>query len=199
MVHIVTDPPSQTGGAAQQLLRLQNDFHARLAVETMHYLRGLQSALGPAAPGTVLVPRRGATLRATAEPGTQVRLHVEVANAQAVHCVVSPALSPLVAASGVTWFAAANVDPPYLLIAPGETEAAALDIAVPAALPTGDYRGVLLMHGAPDGVPVTIRVASTPTKRAVATKRPAKASAAVRKTPGTARKATARRPGGTTS
>ncbi len=99
----------------------------------------------------------------------------------------------------MTWFAAANVDPPYLLIAPGETEAAALDIAVPAALPTGDYRGVLLMHGAPDGVPVTIRVASTPAKKAVATKRPAKASAAVRKTPGTARKATARRPGGTTS
>ncbi len=160
MVHIVTDPGGEAGATAQQLLRLQNDFHARLTVETLHYLRGLQSALGPAAPGTVLVPRRGATLRASTEPGQQVQLRMEVANAQAVHCVVSPALSPLVAASGVTWFAAADVDPPYLLIAPGGSEVAVVDIAVPVTLPAGDYRGMLLMHGAPDGLPVSIKVVS---------------------------------------
>jgi hypothetical protein len=157
-VRIPYDPSAQAADASARLLRLQNEFYARLSEETVNYLRNLGGVLAPAAPGTVLLPDPGAELTATAAPGETVALAVEVVNEQVVHCVVTPTLSTLVDRTGVTWFPAARAVPPYLAVPPGQVERAALEIAVPDELPAGDYRGVLLLHGLPHGLPVTITV-----------------------------------------
>lgn len=158
MVRISTDPGGRSAEASAQVLRLQNDFYARLAEETLNYLRGLQGVLVPAAPGTVLLPEPGAALGAAGRPGDAVGLTLEITNDQPVHCVVTPALSSLVSPSGVTWFPSARVHPAYLLVPPGRTETSHIELTLPAELPVGVYRGVLLLHGAPQGVAVTITV-----------------------------------------
>jgi hypothetical protein len=158
MIRISGEPPESPGGPMAELFRLQTDFQARLADETLRYLRSLQTVLGPAAPGTIVVPEADALLQAEGGPGETVSIHVDVQNLQQVHCVVTPMVSPLVNATGVTWFAEAEVRPAYLLVPPGRTAAAELRLAVPAALPAGDYRGALLLHGGREGIPVLVRV-----------------------------------------
>ena len=54
-------PTTPAGGPAArfgELMRLQTEFQARLAEETLRYLRRLQGAAAPAAPGTVVMPGR---------------------------------------------------------------------------------------------------------------------------------------------
>jgi hypothetical protein len=161
VIRIPADGPGQEG-PAQQLLRLQNDFHARLAEETLRYLRGLQTALGPASPGTVLTPEPGRTLQARGRPGGTVEVRLEVRNEQAAHCVVTPAPSPLVASTGVTWFPQAELRPPYLLVAPDDAQELVVTLQVPEDLAPGLYRGALVLHGAPSGVPLVVRVEADP-------------------------------------
>jgi hypothetical protein len=56
-------------------------------------------------------------------------------------------LSPLASGIGVTWFPAATFDPPTALLASGNTVTVKCDIAVPEAIPAGNYRGGLVLHG----------------------------------------------------
>jgi hypothetical protein len=168
MIRISGDPSGEAADAFAHMLRLQNDFYARLTEETLNYLRKLQGVLGPAAPGTVLVPGPDDALAESACPGDHVQLKLEVTNDQPVHCVATPALTVLVSASGVTWFPAAQTQPAYLLIPPGRTEAAAIELAVPAQLPPGVYRGVMLLHGSPHELPVAITIEDVPPEPAAA-------------------------------
>lgn len=180
------DPGDGPSSAFGDLLRLQTDFQARLAEETLRYLRRLQGAAAPAVPGTVLLPDGEVELRASGAPGTAVELRLEVENRQRVHCVVSPMLSTLVAASGVTWFPAATPDPASTLLAPGETRELTVEVPLPAELPSGAYRGALILQGFRDGaLPVAIE-AKAP--RAAPRKRPAaRRASSARPRPGGAR------------
>ena len=60
---------------------------------------------------------------------------VEVENRQRVHCVVTPMLAPLVAASGVTWFPAAAPEPASTLLAPDESRELTIDAAAAGRAP----------------------------------------------------------------
>jgi hypothetical protein len=166
------DPGEGLGGAFADLLRLQTDFQARLADETLRYLRRLQGAAAPAVPGTVLLPDGEVELRGAGVPGTAVQLRVEVENRQRVHCVVTPMLTPLVAASGVTWFPAAAPEPPSMLLAPSESRELAIELPLPDELPTSLYRGALILQGFRDGgIPVAIEAEApraAPAKRRAA-------------------------------
>lgn len=166
------DPGEGLSGAFADLLRLQTDFQARLADETLRYLRRLQGAAAPAVPGTVLMPDGEVELRGAGAPGTAVALGVEVENRQRVHCVVTPMLTPLVAASGVTWFPAAAPDPASTLLAPGESRELTIELPLPAELPPSLYRGALILQGFRDGgIPVAIDAEaprSAPAKRPAA-------------------------------
>lgn len=158
-MRIPNEPDGPSGAPFDQWVQLQADFQARLAEETLKYLRRLQHAASPSAPGTVVVPGEHAELRATASAGQRVRLTLEVENRQRVHCVVSPALTPLVATSGTTWFPAAEPSPPLALLASGAVEELSVDLAVPDKLTAGTYRGLLLLQGFSDsGVPVAVEV-----------------------------------------
>ncbi|HEX2045022.1 MAG TPA: hypothetical protein VHF23_05275 [Gaiellaceae bacterium] len=160
-VRVPNEPESGPSGAFAELFRLQTEFQARLAEETLRYFRRLQGAAAPAAPGTVLVPDAETELRASAPPGGVVELRLEAENRQRVHCTVAPALTPLVDASGATWFAAADASPASALLAPGEVRTLVVDLPVPRELPLGEYRGALLLQGFRDGaVPVTVSVRS---------------------------------------
>jgi hypothetical protein len=158
-VRLTNDPnPSSSGGFAD-LFRLQADFQARMARETLHYLRRVQGALSPAAPGTVVAPDGETGLVGSAPPGGSVRLRLEIENRQRVHCVVTPMLAPLVEASGTTWFPSAEVSPAAPLVPPGEVATLTLLLPVPRELPTGTYRGALLLQGFRDGgILVTVNV-----------------------------------------
>lgn len=80
-------------------------------------------------------------------------------NRQRVHCVVTPALSPLLDDAGTTWFPAAESSPPALLLAPGEVSSIAVQVELPNELPHRTYRGALLLQGfRHGGVPVAIAV-----------------------------------------
>jgi len=145
----VSNEPGGTGpgGAFAELFRLQSDFQARLAEETLRYLRRLQGAVVPAAPGTVVMPAAGGELKAAGEPGGRVELSVEIENLQRVHCMVTPQLTPLVSTAGVTWFPAAELTTASRLVAPGGVERIVIPLPIPAELPPGDYRGALLLQG----------------------------------------------------
>ena len=147
-MRVTNDPggPQGAAGAFSELFRLQSDFQARLAEETLRYLRRLQGAVVPAAPGTVVLPTEGMSLQGLAEPGGTAELMLEIENLQRVHCMVTPQLTPLVSAAGVTWFPAADTTTSRLL-APGAAERVPLRFAVPAELPPGEYRGALLLQG----------------------------------------------------
>lgn len=155
------DPGGGGGGSLGELLRLQTQFQARLAEETIAYLRRLQGAAAPNAPGTVVVPAEGESLAARGAPGGVAELVIEIENRQRVHCMVTPQLGPLVDATGVTWSPAVEAAPPSQLVGPGEVTALTLHVAIPPELPTGTYRGVLILQGFRDGgVPVSVEVAA---------------------------------------
>lgn len=160
-VRVSNEESSGLGGAFADLLRLQTEFQARLAEETLRYLRRLQGAGAPAAPGTVLSPAAGVVLEASGAAGSTVVLRLEIENRQRVHCVVTPLLAPLVDAAGTTWFPAAEPSPGSTLLAPGQARALEVAVTVPPELQPGTYRGALLLQGFRDGgVPVAIEVAA---------------------------------------
>jgi hypothetical protein len=176
-VRIPNDPDSGPGGAFGELLRLQTEFQARLAEETVKYLRRLQGAGMPAAPGTVVRPDAGVELRADGAPGGTATLSLEISNLQRVHCIVTPMLEPLVEASGVTWFPELEPAAGSTLVAPGESRPLALQLRVPVDLPRGTYRGALVLQGFRDGaLPVTVAVEppAPPARKARTRKAPAK-------------------------
>ncbi|MDQ3670212.1 MAG: hypothetical protein M3377_08055 [Actinomycetota bacterium] len=165
-MQIPNDPGSGAGGSFRDLLRLQTEFQARLAEETVKYLRRLQGAGMPAAPGTVLRPEEGAELSGKGAVGSTVHLELEVVNRQRVHCIVTPMLETLVDASGVTWFP--EVDPAVgsTLVPPNESRPLALSLRLPGDLPPGTYRGALLLQGFRDGaVPVAVEVEAPAARR----------------------------------
>jgi hypothetical protein len=158
--------PNEPGGGAanvfSDLLRLQSEFHSRLAEETLRYFRRIQGSAVPAAPGTVMLPDGSVELRASGEPGSAVNLEIEIENLQRVHCMAAPMLSPLVDQSGATWFPACDYFLPAL-VAPGEIAALKIAFPIPPNLPSGVYRGALVLQGFRQGaVPVTVSVAGQP-------------------------------------
>jgi hypothetical protein len=158
-VRVPNDPSGTPGNPLSELVRLQTEFQARLAEETISYLRRLQGAAAPASPGTVVMPDGDGTLQAATKPGGSAALELEIENRQRVHCMVTPALGQLVAASGVTWMPAAEATPPSLLVAPEQVATIALAVAVPPELPPDTYRGMLLLQGfRQGGIPVAIAV-----------------------------------------
>jgi hypothetical protein len=170
-MRIPNDPSDDRGGAFGELLRLQTEFQARLAEETIRYLRRLQGAGMPAAPGTVLRREDGAELAGEGAPGGTAALELEVENRQRVHCMVTPMLEPLVEASGVTWFPAVEPAPGSILVPPGEVRRVELPVQLPAELPAGTYRGALVLQGFREGavpVAVTVREAARARRRATA-------------------------------
>jgi hypothetical protein len=186
-VRIPNEPANESGGALGELLRLQTQFQARLAEETMSYLRRVQGAAAPAAPGTVLLPDRDATLAAEGRPGESAELRLEVENRQRVHCMVRPMLGELVDATGVTWRPDAQADPPSRLVAPDEAAELSIAVMLPSELPAGTYRGALLLLGfRNDALPVAISVGEA--------KAPAKAKARAPRTRPKASAATKARP-----
>lgn len=150
-LRVANQPGTGAGDQFSELLRLQSEFHGRLTEETLRYLRRLQGAYAPAAPGTVVVPASAGELRATAPPGGSFDLAVEIENRQRVHCMVTPTLAPLVGASGITWFPEAEMAPPQSLLAPDEVARLSVKVALPANLPLGAYRGALILQGFGDG------------------------------------------------
>jgi hypothetical protein len=197
-MRVPNDPGDGNRGAFGELLRLQTEFHARLAEETIRYLRRLQGAGMPAAPGTVVHPNEAGELHASGRPGEVVTLDLEVENRQRVHSMVTPLIEPLVEASGVTWFPELEPAPGSELVPPGEVRQLVLPVRVPPGLPPGTYRGALVLQGFRDGaLPVAVEVKrpaaskrSSGTRRATAAKRPAAAkrpTAAKRATPATPR------------
>jgi hypothetical protein len=141
------------------LLRFQAEFQARLAEETLRYLRKLHGTIGPATPGTVVAADSGTALGLEGHPGARVEETIEIENRQRVHAVATPALTPLVSAAGATWFPAVEVSPASVLVPPDETAAVSLAIDLPGALEPGVYRGALLFQGFRDGgIPVTVTV-----------------------------------------
>jgi hypothetical protein len=161
------------------LLRLQAQFQARLAEEALGYMRRLQGATAPAAPGTVLVPDPDTTLEARGRCGGTVELRVELENRQRVHCMVRPLLGELVSAQGVTWHPEAEVHPPTRLVAPGETAEVVIAVVLPPVLPAATYRGSLVLLGfRKGGLPVSITAETAESEPA--SPAPAKAKAAGR-------------------
>jgi hypothetical protein len=155
----VSNEPGGPSGAFAEMFRLQADFQARLAEETLRYLRRLQGSVMPAAPGTVVMPSQDSELRLDAEPGARAELAVEVENLQRVHCMVTPQLTPLVSTAGVTWFPAADPVTISRLIAPNAIERLGVTLAIPQDLPTGEYRGALLLQGfRKNSLPVVVSV-----------------------------------------
>jgi hypothetical protein len=156
-MRVESDPPDEQRGPLSELLRLQSEFQARLADETLRYLRRLQGAFAPAAPGTVVRPDGDGELRASGRPGQRVTLRLEAENRQRVHCLVTPMLTPLVARTGTTWFPAADPSPAATLLAPGEVGTVTVELVLPAELPADVYKGALVLQGFREGgVPVTI-------------------------------------------
>lgn len=157
------------GGGFAELLQLQAEFQTRLSEEVLRYLRRLQGVLEPHAPGTVVQPEGDATLAGSVRPGTTLTLSVEVENRQRVHTVLTPALTPLVANTGVAWFPSASATPPYGFIAPAETVSLTVSVAAPDGLPPGQYRGLLVLRGfGAGGLPVVLDVSTADSAEAPA-------------------------------
>jgi hypothetical protein len=158
-VRIPNEPESGDAAAFGELLRIQSEFQTRLAEEALKYLHRLQGTAMPASPGTVMVPGEASELRASGRPGESVELRLEVENRQRVHCSLAPMLTPLVGASGVTWFPATEPSPIVALIAPGEVTPLVIGVPLPPKLPPGTYNGALLLQGFREGaVAVTVVV-----------------------------------------
>jgi hypothetical protein len=172
MARVSNETGGGQGGVFGELVRLQTEFQARLAEETLQYLRRLQGAAAPATPGTVLLPDEGTLLRGTGSRGSVVELSLEIENRQRVHCLVSPLLGPLVNPDGVTWFPEVEALPSTALVPPGEARQQRLRVVVPMDIPFATYRGALLLQGFGDGaVPVAIEVPEPTTARPAARRR----------------------------
>jgi hypothetical protein len=178
----VSNEPDEGGGitgAFGEMLRLQTDFHARLADETLRYLRRLQGAMGPAAPGTVVLPDEGVVVRATGRPGGTTTLRLEVENLQRVHCMITPHLTPLVGRTGATWFPEVTGSGSSTLVAPDSLHVLEVQLHLPDQLPDDVYAGALVLQGFRDGaVPVAIEVGTPPTGK------PAREKGSTRAEPG---------------
>jgi hypothetical protein len=159
-MRVINDPgPEAAGGAFAELLRLQGEFQARLADETLRYLRRLQAMTGPSNPGTVVRAADGEQLEASAQTGERVEFALEVENRQKAYGSVAPALTPLLGDDGTSWFPAAEVRPPSTLIPPAEVVEIVVSVDVPEQVPAGRYRGALLLQGfRQDALPVVIKV-----------------------------------------
>jgi hypothetical protein len=158
-VRVPNEPEGEAASAFGELLRIQGEFQTRLAEEALKYLHRLQGTAMPAAPGTVMVPGASAGLRAAGRPGESVELRLEVENRQRVHCSLAPTLTPLVSASGTTWFPAAEPSPVITLVAPGEVAPVLIRLPLPSNLPAGTYNGALVLQGFREGaVAVTVVV-----------------------------------------
>jgi hypothetical protein len=158
-LRVPNDPSEGPGNTLSEFVRLQTEFQARLAQETISYLRRLQGAAAPAAPGTVVMPDPDGTLEAGGRAGGSTRFELEVENRQRVHCMVTPVLGSLVSASGVTWTPEAEIVPLSLLVAPEQVVQLAVSVALPPELPAGAYRGSLILQGFREGgVPVLVTV-----------------------------------------
>lgn len=158
-MRVTNETERNVGVAFAELLRLQTEFQTRLTEETLNHLRRIQAAAMPVVPATVAMPGGDSELRANGSPGTTVELTLELDNRQRVHCVVTPMLSPLVAASGVTWFP--STDARILLLVPDEVVQTRIPVELPEELPVGVYRGALLLHGFHAGaIGVVIEVTS---------------------------------------
>jgi hypothetical protein len=157
----ITNDPGGAGptGALAEMFRLHSDFQARLAEETLRYLRRLQGAVVPSAPGTVVMPGDDVQLNGAGQPGGVAELAFEVENLQRVHCLVTPQLTPLVSSTGVTWFPAIEPANASRLVAPNAVERIALTLQIPEPLPNGEYRGALLLQGfRQNSLPVLVTV-----------------------------------------
>jgi hypothetical protein len=157
-------------------IRLQMEFQARLADETLRYLRRLQGVWAPVTPGTVLLPESGTELRAEAVPGSSFEVALEVENCQRVYSVAAPVLDPLISSTGTTWYPEADFSPTFALIAPDNTIKFVARVSVPALLPAGTYIGALALRGlrqraflltvsvGSDDTPTTASAPATPTE-----------------------------------
>jgi hypothetical protein len=155
----VTNESEGSGGAFAELVRLQTDFQARLADETLRYLRRLQGLSGPSAPGTVIAAAKGLEVKAQGQEGGSVAVTLEVQNMQPVYCVVLPQLTPLVSQSGTIWLPVTDSGSGSMLVAPGAVVAIAFSIGVPDTLTAGTYRGALILQGFREGaIPLTIEI-----------------------------------------
>jgi hypothetical protein len=170
-MNVTNDPSEQMpDGPARDLMRLQVDFHARLAEETTRYLRRLQAMLSPAAPGTVVRSDGAECLGAAGRPGDTVTLRVDVENRQASHCMVTPMLSVLADDGGTTWFPDADLVPASALLAPNEKRVLEVHLPLPEDVPPGSFRGVLILLGfRASGIPVLIDVTPDGRKKSRAT------------------------------
>ena len=158
-MHASSDPEQSPSSPIGEILRLQTEFQARLAKETLGYLRRLQGALSPSAPGTVLSTQGEAALSASGRPGDAVDLRLEIENRQRAHCVATPMVSPLMDETGVTWMPAVETAPPSALLPPGQSTAIVMRLSIPFELAPGNYRGTLVLQGIrPRGIAVTISV-----------------------------------------
>lgn len=166
----VSNDPERGGGpsgAFAEMFRLQAEFQSRLAEETLRYLRRLQGAVVPSAPGTVVVPAADSALETSGAPGTTAELALEIENLQRVHCLVTPQLTPLVGSSGVTWFPAVESTTASKLVAPSAVQEIRLAFTIPPELPPDDYRGALVLQGfRQNALSVVVHVGSEATRRA---------------------------------
>jgi hypothetical protein len=99
--------------------------------------------------------------------------------------MVSPQLTPLVSASGVTWFPSVENATASKLIAPNTVEPLPITFGVPAELPAGEYRGALVLQGFRSNslaVVVTVGDAKTPAPSMASDVAAKKTSAAAKKT-----------------
>ena len=146
-------------GSLGQLLQLQADFQARMAEETLRYLRRVQGVFEPHTPGTVIQPEQPEALTAAGVPGGRATVSLEVEYRQRVHAVLFPALTPLVGENGTTWYADAETAPSLALLATDEVRTVTVTVSLPAVLPPGSYRGLLVLRGLrAGGVPLVVTV-----------------------------------------
>ncbi len=182
MVRILSEPDDRGAASGSELLGLQREFQARLADETLRYMRSLNGLLGPSSPGTVLRSRDNLVIEGSAPPGDVLTLEVDIENGQEVHTFATPMLTSLSSADGTTWFPESIVTPPAALIAPGAVTGIDVRVLVPSDLPHGVYRGGLLLLGIRNGlVAVAVTIGAErppPTKPTGTTKATAKKAAA---------------------
>src|SRR5579872_1408290 len=146
-----------------ELVRLQMDFQARLAEETLRYLRKLQASGLPMTPSTVVRGDQGRPPIHGVLGGTN-EFTEEIENRQRVHAIFTAMLTPLVADDGTTWFA--REDPTTLIVPPGETMTLSMRFDVPAELPPGTYRGAVVLAGLEGGaLPAAVEIAAPPRGR----------------------------------
>jgi hypothetical protein len=139
-----------------ELVRLQMDFQARLAEETLRYMRRIQASALPITPSTVVRadPSRPPYKCAA---GDAITIAERLENRQRVHAIVTVGLTPLVSDDGTTWFA--QTEPTTAIVPPGEVESVEFRFDVPVELPAGIYRGALLLTGLVGStVPIAILV-----------------------------------------